>query len=207
MMKIALRILAALLALAILYGVVQLGIASGKEARFVVWFGIASAIAAPIGLSLFAFAVSRSDRELFQKLAKVPEVQKLMEEARTQEEKVRVLQAEQARLEEIVRLESRRQAAQDRVANLERDAQRILKELDFLESDLRTIDASVGAGVATEEIARLRERIKARDRGDVLIRLGARTVRIDRDMIKAFPFGVGNITLAYLRLIERLQRA
>ena len=85
------RALAALLALAALAGVVYLGILSGKHAKFVVWFGIASAIAAPLGLSLLAYAVFRGDREVIEGLSKVPEIARLISEAKTQEERIRLL--------------------------------------------------------------------------------------------------------------------
>ena len=59
---------------------------SGKDNRFVVWFGIASATAAPTGLALLGYAISRSDDEIIQQLAKVPEIERLIEQAKTQEE-------------------------------------------------------------------------------------------------------------------------
>jgi hypothetical protein len=204
-MKIFSRLGAALLALALLAGVVYLGVLSGRDSKFVVWFGIASAIAAPIGLTLFGYALSRSEHELIQRLAAVPEIERLVAEAKTHEDKVRVLEAEEKRLVEIIRLESRRQAVRDRTESLEQDARRIILELDGLAEEKRMIDGSVGKSIASEEIERLRQRVRARERGDVMWHLGTRTYRIDRDIIKALPFGMGNITLAYLRVLERIQ--
>jgi len=204
-MKVLSRLGAGFLAIALLSGVVYLGILSGRNNKLVVWFGIASAIVAPVGLALFSYAFSRSDHELIQRLAAVPEIERLMAEARTHEEKVRVLEAEEARLVEIIQLESRRQAARDRTESLERDALRIVQELDSLTDEMRIIDVSIGNSIASEEIERLRQRVRARERGDVVWRLGTRTYRIDRDIIKALPFGMGNLTLAYLRLLERVQ--
>src|SRR6266853_522504 len=204
-MKVLSRLGAGFLAIALLSGVVYLGILSGRNTKLVVWFGIASAIVAPVGLALFSYAFSRSDHELIQRLAAVPEIERLMAEARTHEEKVRVLEAEEARLVEIIQLESRRQAARDRTESLERDALRIVQELDSLTDEMRIIDVSIGNSIASEEIERLRQRVRARERGDVVWRLGTRTYRIDRDIIKALPFGMGNLNLAYLRLLERVQ--
>lgn len=204
-MKIFFRICAALFALALLAGVIYLGILSGQNNKYVVWFGIASAIAAPIGLSALGYALARSDSDVIQRLAKVPEIERLIAEAKTQEEKLRVLESEQARLADIIRLESRRQAARDRTESLERDGVRIIQELDALSNELRDIDASTGISIASEEIERLRERVRARENGDVVIRIGVRTYRIDRDIVKAFPFGMGNLLLAYFRLFNRYQ--
>ena len=104
-MKLLKRIAAASLAFGLLAGVVHLGILSGRDNSFVVWFGIASAIVAPIGLALFGYALSPADRDLVQRLAKVPEIERLVEQAKTQEEKVRALEAEEARLAEVIRLD------------------------------------------------------------------------------------------------------
>ena len=205
-MKTLQRFGAAILASMLLAGVVYLGVLSGRDNRLVVWFGIASAIIAPVGLALFGYALARSDGELIQRLAKVPEIERLVAEARTQEEKVRVLAAEESRLLEVIRLESRRQAGRDRIESLERDGLRIVQELDGLAEEMRLIDASVGESIASKEIERLRQRVRARERGDVTLRLGTRTYRIDRDITKALPIGLGNITLAYFRLFERLQQ-
>ncbi len=206
-MRILKKVLAVLVALLLLAGVIYLGVLSGEDNRFVVWFGIASAIVAPIGFALFGFAISPSDRDLIQRLSKIPEIERLVQEAKTQEEKVRVLEAERARLTEIVRLESRRQSIRDRNESLERDAIRILQELDSLDQELKLLDVEIGESVANDEIRQLRERVKARQEGDVIFHIGSRVYRVDRDIIKAIPFGFGNILLAYFRLIERLSNS
>ena len=183
---------------------IHLGIQSGKDSRFVVWFGLASAIAAPLGLAQLASIFNRWDSEIITRLAKVPEIEKLMNEARTQEEKIQLLEEERLRLADIVRFESRRQAILDRIDSLERDATRILDELAFLDREVVLFDENVGKSPASSEIRQLRERVKARNDGDVIIRLGARSYRIDRDIVKALPFGLGNSILAYFRIAESL---
>jgi hypothetical protein len=203
-MKAIPRAVAVLCAFGILYGVVWLGIASGTNPKFVVWFGIASAIAAPVGLTLFGAAFTRSDRDLIQRLAKVPEVERLIAAAKTEEERLRLLQAEQAKVVEIIRLESRRQATRERIEGLERDATRILHELDALDAELSTLDEQGAQSLAKDELDRLRRRIEARERGDVLIRIGKRTIRFDRNIMGVFPIGVP--LMAVLRIVERTQR-
>jgi hypothetical protein len=182
-----------------------LGIQSGKDSRFVVWFGLASAIAAPLGLAQLASIFNRWDSEIITRLAKVPEIEKLVNEARTQEEKIQLLEEERLRLADIVRFESRRQAILDRIDSLERDATRIFDELAFLDKEVVIFDENVGKSPASSEIRQLRERVKARNDGDVIIRLGARSYRIDRDIVKALPFGLGNSILAYFRITESLE--
>jgi hypothetical protein len=79
---------------------------------------------------------------------------------------------------------------------LEDDASRILAELENLDRELILIDEQVGESAISEEIRRLRERIKDREAGDVILQLGSRFYRIDRDIIKALPFGSGYLLIA-----------
>jgi hypothetical protein len=90
---------------------------------------------------------------------------------------------------------------------LEDDASRILAELENLDRELILIDEQVGESAISEEIRRLRERIKDREDGDVILRLGSRVYRIDRDIIKALPFGFGNPLIAYFLIAEKLGKA
>lgn len=199
------RIFSGLAATGLIGGTIFLGIQSGKDNRFVVWFGISSAVAAPLGLALFASAVNRPDSEIISGLAKVPEIEKLINQAKTQEEKIKLLEEERMNLAEIVRVESARQAALDRIDSLERDATRILDELEFLDQEVASIDQNLEKRYISSEIRRLRERVKARKDGDVILRIGRRSYRIDRDIIKATPFGLGNSLLAYFRIVEAVQ--
>ena len=199
------RLFSGLAATGLIGGTIFLGIQSGKDNRFVAWFGISSAVAAPLGLALFASAVNRSDSEIISGPAKVPEIEKLINQAKTQEEKIKLLEEERMNLAEIVRVESARQAALDRIDSLERDATRILDELEFLDQEVASFDQDPDKSYVSSEIRRLRERVKARKDGDVILRIGRRSYRIDRDIIKATPFGLGNSLLAYFRIVEAIQ--
>lgn len=131
----------------------------------------------------------------------------MIEQAKTHEEKIQVLEAERLRLAEIIKLESRRQAALDRIDSLERDATRILDELENPDRELVLLDEQVGESSISEEIRQLRERVKAREDRDVILRIGSLVYRIDRDIIKALPFGLGNPLLAYVRIANKLDKS
>ena len=148
--------------------------------------------------------MARSDGDIIKRLAKVPEIERLVAEARTQEERLRLLEGERLRLAEVIRLESRRQAARDRMESLERDAVRILSELNNLDIELTTIDATIGNGIASEEIQNLRERVQSRIKGDLSIRLGNKTYNIDKSVVNAIPFGLGHLLVLYFRVIQDL---
>jgi len=196
------RSAAGLAGLALLGLVVWLYFLSTKDPHYVAVFGLASALAAPLGISALGYSLFRSKVDVMNDLAKVPEIGRLIEQARSQEERVRLLEAEQARLAEIIRLESRRQAVKDRITTLEEDAIRITHELEALDAELLDLGDQIGQSPASEEIQRLRERIQGRERGDLYVTLGSRVIRIDRDIVKALPLGMGNVALGYFKLAQ-----
>jgi len=89
---------------------------------------------------------------------------------------------------------------------LDGDAVRILAELENLDRELILIDEQVGESAISEEIRRLRERIKAREDGDVILRLGSRVYRIDPGFITALPL-LGNALIVSFRIAEMLEKA
>jgi len=89
---------------------------------------------------------------------------------------------------------------------LEGDAVRILAELKNLDRELILIDERVGESAISEEIRGLRERIKAREDGDVTLRLGSRVYSIDRDILKALPL-LGNALIVSFWIAEMLEKA
>lgn len=196
-------ILSGLIGIALLLGVCYLGYLATHDSSFVIWFGLAAAIVVPIALGLIKHSLYRSDEELIKRLSKVPEIEKLVQQANTVEEKLKVLEGERLRLADIVKLESRRQAILDRIESLERDAVRILDELGGLDEEIAAMDVKVGKSDAIDSIRELRERLRKRKSGDVILRLGSKVYRIDRDFLRLMPFGFGIILYYYLSLLER----
>jgi hypothetical protein len=91
----------------------------------------------------------------------------------------------------------------DRINSLEGDAVRILAELENLDRELILIDEQVCESAISEEIRRLRERIKAREDGDVILRLGSRVYRIDRDIIAALPLLGNPLIASFTEILEK----
>ncbi|MBE1528961.1 hypothetical protein GGC65_003417 [Sphingopyxis sp. OAS728] len=195
---------AAIAGVMLLAGVVYLGLLSKNDPEYVLWFGLAAALAAPLGLTLLGFSIRSSDSNLVKRLAKVTEIERMITEAEDHEEKIRLLQEERSKLVDIIKLESRRQAIADRQATLENDAVRILVELDNLDKEGAELEIAIGSSTVSSEVAQLRERIQAREQGDLILRFGDRTYRIDARIMRSLPFGAGNILQAYLNLARRL---
>lgn len=207
MARLLLRALTFVVALALLAGVLYLGVLSTDgNAKTVAWFGLAAAFVVPIAFSLIGLAFSGSKPDVFSRLERVPEIERLVAEAKTQEEKVRVLKEQEANLIATIETESRRQALRDRKAGLQREAGRILAEFDAVEEELALAEKPAPGEATSEVIKNLRKRIEARVRGDIILSVGKQTVVIDQEFFRAFPFGVGTLFLTYVRLLQSLQQ-
>ncbi len=182
------RIIAFAIGGAFLAGVVWLGLKTTSDAAFVVWFGLASAILAPTGITMITYAITGGQREVLQRLSKIPEIDRLISEARTQEERIQLLEEERSRLLEAVQLETRRQTLLTRKASLEDEGTRVLDALEAVEGELRNLEVDIEASTVKEEIERLNERLRARQQGDIIVRLGDTYVSVGRDLVRSFPF-------------------
>jgi hypothetical protein len=185
--------------------VVFLGLRVGDSPFYVVAFGIASALAAPIGLSIIGYAFSRRDRQILDRLSQVPEIDQLIEEANTQAEKIRLLQEDRACLLETVQNEARRESLLQQRERLERDGVQLLRDLEIVEHELAVLQQATQASPAATEISRLHNRLRARRRGDIVIRLGSRDFVIDPGVLAMLPGS--SLLILYLRLIEGVMNA
>lgn len=83
------RIIFIALAVTLLSCVIVLGFNASRDSRYVIWFGLAAAILAPLALMVFGQALKSNDRALLAQLTKVPQVRELMEKAKSEEERIR----------------------------------------------------------------------------------------------------------------------
>ena len=183
------RLLSIVFGVTLLAVVVWLGFEARNDQTFVIWFGLAAAILAPTGIASFAYALRAGDREVLRQLARVPEIEKLIEAAKSQEEKVRLLQQEREQLLVTVQLEARREALLHQKDGLENEAVRVLADLQVVEAELATVSEEIQASPAVEAIVRLREKMQAIRRGDVVFRIGKRYFTLDRDLVLSLPLG------------------
>ena len=101
-------------------------------------------------------------------------------------------------------METQRQTLLTRKASLEDEATRVLEALEAVDSELRSLELDIEASTVKEEIDRLNERLQARQRGDVFLRLGETYVTVNRGLIRSLPVFPGILTEVILRLAEVL---
>ncbi|MFL6230441.1 MAG: hypothetical protein ACJ741_16845 [Pyrinomonadaceae bacterium] len=120
------RILTFLFGAGLIAVVVYLGLKARNDQSLVIWFGLAAAILVPSGFAAIGYAFTVTNRQVLERLSKVPEIERLITEARSQEEKIKLLEQERSRLAEIVELEARKQSLIFRKESLEQDGVRLL---------------------------------------------------------------------------------
>ena len=121
------RIISAIIGILLIGAVIHLGLKSGDDNKYIVPFGLTSALIAPMGLSALGYSVKRKDDTL-QKLAKTPQIDELIEQAETEEEKIKRHKKEKDVLLDYIKNETKRISKIERKKILEADAKRILDE-------------------------------------------------------------------------------
>ena len=111
----------------LIFSVVFLGIKSTENNTFVVLFGLACALIAPIGITCITSVFNVGNKETLKKLLKVPQIDELIQKAETQEEKIKLLEDERKQLSNIVKYETLKYAALERRNKLADLTQNILK--------------------------------------------------------------------------------
>lgn len=145
--------------------VIRLGFLSVQDPGYVLWFGLAAALVAPIGLGLLSYALFGTDKVPAERLSKVPEIAELIERADTEEERLRLLEIEKQRLEEFVRYEAERMTLESRKASWEDSAQRVLSDLNDIEVELDRIAAAPSSNIVSKQVRQLRDRLQGRSQG------------------------------------------
>lgn len=185
--------------------VVYLGIRTSQDTSFVVWFGLATAILAPTAFAVISYSFRTDKLQLFQELAKVPEIDSLINKAKTQEEKIALLEQERNSLNEIIQVEARRQTLISTRDTLEQGIIRILKDYNAVVDELNHIDIKTEESPAVQEMKRIQERLKERRRGKIIVlRFGKREFIIPERKVSNSPPGI--LLLLGLRLAEKIQK-
>lgn len=198
------RIALVFIGLLLIAGVVYLGFLSISNSSLVVWFGIASAIAAPAGLAAIGSAFKPNNNELLERLSKVPEIEKLIVAAKTQEEKIRALEQEREKLTELVQFESLRQSLLTRKDSLEQDCVKSLESLDAVEDKLSQLDIRVNESGLSQQVQALRDRIQYQGRDYIPFYFAGQRHIFNVKKLRTNPFG--EVIVGYIVLFQELSR-
>lgn len=129
------RILSAIIGFVFVGIVIFLGINSGIDNRFIIPFGLASALIAPLGISALGYSIRKED-PMLKKLAMVPEIDNLIEKAETESQKIKRLKREKEELLAYIKTDTKRIALLERKKLLESDIQRSYEEYVKVNTEL-----------------------------------------------------------------------
>ncbi len=132
------RIISAIVGFILIGVVIYLGIKSSDDNIYIMLFGVASALIAPMGLSALGYSVKRED-ETLQKLAKISQIDELIEQAETEEENIERLKKEKDVLLNYIKNETNRISKIERKKILIADAKRILDEYKEVVEELNSM--------------------------------------------------------------------
>ena len=140
--------------------VVFLGVKSINNNFYIVPFGIASAIVAPMGLSALGYSFKTEDPTL-KKLALIPEIDSLIEKAETEAEKIECLKIEKKQLLEYIKHEVDRAEKIERKKVIEGEILRILNEYRKVLEDIKELpDVDENTKKSCSEVEELYELLK-----------------------------------------------
>ena len=198
------RIFLILTGFLLLSGVFYLGVLTTNDAWLVPWFGIAAALVSPLGFSLVSFGMNFGANSALRKLSKVPEIESLVEKARTQQEKIDALMYEREKLEDVVRYEIKQATLLERKTALSQQAGNILAGIDAVEREIEDFEGVEAAADEDPVIHRLREKVRYARSGDVVIKYSGGAIVFDSEKIRKMP--LGSMILPYIYLAEWLSK-
>lgn len=195
----AMRFISFIFGLLLITSVAAFGFFAQGLPSFVILFGLASAILIPLGFAAIGFSLNAGSRLVTSKLAKVPEIDRLIAEAESQEERVKLLRVQRKRLLDVLEFETKLHALQARRNLLESNATNLLQELNGLDSQIATLDEQVAQSPLHGEVKQLQQRVMARHQRDIVLNAFGKQIVISREDISSVPF-----LAAYIDVIDDL---
>jgi hypothetical protein len=168
---------------------VWLGELSDKKSSYVPIFGIVCALAGPIALAGFERSLRGKKKEEAEKFLALDEIEKRIQEAKTREQRIKVLQDEQKKLQQIIVTEARLQALESRKSLAIEQAKKVLDELDIIEAEFVNLHQPNSYPAITDAgLRRLRDQIAGEMKGQIVFHIGTRPVILTEDVLMFLPF-------------------
>jgi hypothetical protein len=102
------KILSFLIGVVLIGLIVYIGNYTTNHPLFITWFGVITAILAPLAFEFLFYPFRVKDKKLIKELAKVPQIEKLLQEANNNETKVKYLKKQELELDKLISYETKR---------------------------------------------------------------------------------------------------
>ena len=159
-----------------------------------------------IALAISFFQVGRSIKTeaILNALSKVPQIEKRIDEAKTTEEKIKVLEEEKEKLLEYIEIESKRMFLIKQLEDIDERLKDGLNEIDILEKELKQINDSYSSSISIKEIEKIRDRIEAKKEGKLFLKIGKKEYEIATEYLIPFPHFLRELIIAYIKLLNKI---
>ena len=189
MWSIAIRMVIAGVGFALILFVVVLGFQAEQDPNLFIWFALAAAVLPTVGLALISNAYRAGEAQKLNRLYKVGEIEEKMQEAESTEERLEWLNKQRDNMAQAVRIEAERETLKYRKTALEADGTRVLRELGDVDKELEELGIELTTNPAAEQANQLRERLDAKDKGRLILRIGKRQLFFPQGMFSLLPMG------------------
>lgn len=181
---------------------------ANEDNSYILLFGLGTAILIPLGMSILNYVFNSPNRQVNEKLSelsKISDIQKLLEQAKTAEEKLEILKIEYESLEKNLKFNSEKISLELRRKDLIKKARQIINELDEIDLYLIEIDNNLKGFKIPEEIQLLRERVFTKQ--VAVIKVYNKTFVINKSSLVPFSplFPFSDLMYDCLKVIEKNQ--
>lgn len=157
-----------------------------------------------IALAIFFLEFGRNIKieSKINELSKIPNIENMVKQAKTEEEKIKILEKEKENLLEYIKIESRRMFLKKRLEDLDEKLVEnykiltpILNEINLIENELKNINDTYSTSVSVKEIENVRQRIEAKH-GNNIIKIGQMEFEI--------PSTFNKLMMRYVDLLSKM---
>lgn len=173
-------------------------------------YSLVITISIAIAFLFIQFGKSIKTEYTINELYKVPHIQKMVEEAKTAEEKIKILEEEKTKLLDYIEIESKRLYLIKRLDDLDaklkdgyNNLTPLINEIDIIENELKQINNSYLSSISLKEIEKIRDRIEAKREGKIFLKIGKKEYEIDREFFPEF-FPLRGFISAYIKLLNSI---
>ncbi len=166
------KILGLIACVILLGGVLFLAVISYTQPWYIVPYGIACAFFPQLIFTIIGVLFVRDDKKVLRQLAKVPEIQSLINKATSTEERIKVLEEERKNLDEVINFEAKRRTLLAQKEIYEVEGNKVLNELSRIDGDLSILESQKNE--KSEVTKKLLARIA--NEKDLVLVLGSRKI-------------------------------
>lgn len=179
------RILSFLFGLILIAAIVYCGYYSIEHPNFVAWFGVITAVISPVAFEFLLYPFRSKDKQMIKDLSKVPQIEKLLQEAKDNESKIELLEQQRKELDKLITYESKRRTLLAERALYITQGEEALAQIKKLDESLQLLTHE--KQTLPDSLKELMGEIEKIESTDITYTLNGKTYTIRRKYFNWFP--------------------